>query len=832
MASNINETTGTDDNIDPAVQQSAVNNTANINETTGTADDDGGTQPNGPTPSNNNSSPIGITNTNQSSVGTNGTTGGTNNVSQGATGSPTSNANTFSANSPKPGKRLKNPLGYLDSYTYQLSLYMITPDAYNAFIQSGRKNVEIFNGNGDAGAYLLAQSGGINNTTSKRAPGFELDLYIDSLNFQTITNSRAEGSNTNATEFTFKIIEPYGFSFTTKLRKANDALATYSKAVGWPDNPLKQTYILGICFYGYDSKGNVVTGKEVYDNQTLDPNASGNGSLFQQYYDILISGLTFKLDGKATTYEITANSTAPKLAHSVNRGIINTDIPITATTVGDAITQVFDHLNQEEIKKSGPNNSQLFPNRWKLDAYVNAQTNLLNAAMVTKEDIDKIRWPGSGAKNSQQVNDATALLNSQPSKTAYSTTFKQGTPLVQILNDIVKQSTFLRDALKAVYTQSLEPTDKGLPINKPNTNKNIEWFNISTEISDAKWDGKVNDWAITTTFILQTYQTPVVESPYANSATTYYGPYKRYGYYFTGENREILHYQQSFDANYYTVVAGNVPNAFPGGDVTNTGNNANSPAEVAIKPGQYTNQPRMGELGQSQQAQNSYLTSLYDPGAFAEAEMTILGDPDFLITDQATSEDKNVYGKFYGTDGFTINPNAGQVFIEVDFKEAIDYDYNKGLLNINESIYFYNYPDSIKKLVKGVSYQVNTADSHFSDGKFTQTLHLILNTFAAVASTDQRTTTPDTQTPGPNKGDAAATTDSQGLTPANPPNQNANPQTNPSGNNPATQPTGTANPQTNVQDDDNISTTTVTITESGGGSTTRYANGAVVISSA
>ena len=54
-------------------------------------------------------------------------------------GNAQSNANTKSTDAP--GRRLKNPLGNLSSYTYQLSLYMITPDAYDAFQASGRTEI-------------------------------------------------------------------------------------------------------------------------------------------------------------------------------------------------------------------------------------------------------------------------------------------------------------------------------------------------------------------------------------------------------------------------------------------------------------------------------------------------------------------------------------------------------------------------------------------------------------------------------------------------------------------------------------------------------------------
>ena len=105
---------------------------------------------------------------------------------------PASSSNTSARQSSNgPGKRTKNPLGYFTSYNYQLSLYMITPDAYDAFVQSGRKDINVLNnvdGNQTAGALLIAQSGGINKTNSKRPPGFNLDYYIDNLSLQTFTN--------------------------------------------------------------------------------------------------------------------------------------------------------------------------------------------------------------------------------------------------------------------------------------------------------------------------------------------------------------------------------------------------------------------------------------------------------------------------------------------------------------------------------------------------------------------------------------------------------------------------------------------------------------------
>ncbi len=50
----------------------------------------------------------------------------------------------------------------------------------------------------------------------------------------------------------------------------------------------------------------------------------------------------------------------------------------------------------------------------------------------------------------------------------------------------------------------------------------------------------------------------------------------------------------------------------------------------------------------------------------------ILGDPDYLMP-SSSGPVKLITQQFYGDD-FAINPNSGQVFIEVDFKQVEDYN--------------------------------------------------------------------------------------------------------------------------------------------------------------
>jgi hypothetical protein len=223
--------------------------------------------------------------------------------------------------------------------------------------------------------------------------------------------------------------------------------------------------------------------------------------------------------------------------------------------------------------------------------------------------------------------------------------------------------------------------------------------------------------------VIQPYETPAAASPYTKSSK-YYGPHKRYEYWFTGKNSEILSYEQTMDNTFFNVAL--TPNGDPASKAGG--------ATIAVEAGKKQNQDSQGRLDVGMEAQNAYMTSLFDPGAYTKAKVSILGDPDYLAQESPASINQ-VYNQFYGTDGFTINPNGGQVFIEIDFKEAVDYKNSDGLMSINASIYFWNYPAAVANKVKGVSYMVLDIEHSFRGGKFEQTLNCTINDFPGVLGT-------------------------------------------------------------------------------------------------
>jgi len=648
-----------------------------------------------------------------------------------------SNADTGSTDAP--GRRLHNPLANLASYTYQLSLYMITPDAYDAFVQTGRTSIDALaqasgeKGKGSGGAYLVAQSGGINNNTSQRIPGFEWDYYIDKLQIDQVINAKATQSSSNAYRVQFEIIEPYGFSFTTKLKQANDALQQYFNDSGYSlgllSNGSRQFFVLGIKFLGYDQSGNIVDGDDTFSDGDgpIDPAASGT-NLFETFYDVLITSIKFKIDGPATRYTLSGVSAAPGSVFGTKRGRLKSTKTVCGKTLEDALTGkrgLLTQLNkiQTALVEKG---TATIANEFRVEFIGDDADALKNARLINPLDTDKSKWCQPEIENTYQANDAEAA-KAVPDDAQRRVVFTEDTPMIEVFDQLLKDSSYMRDALLVVYSNNPTPNlDTGKQESSPGGGTRVAWYHVTPEISNAKWDPIVADWAYVTTYKLETYQTPVVISATTNPGMDYYGPHKRYEYWWTGQNSEILSYEQLLDNLFYNEVL-----AKP--DIDKDGQGTGGDAQTSLSTPNRTAMPTLNSLGGGLEAQNNYITSLYSPDSFAEAKIKLMGDPDFLVTNSRGGPNA-VYQRFYGDDGFRINANGGQVFIEIDFKEAVDYNSETGIMDINDSIVFWKYPAWAAEKIKGVSYTVIQVKSVFEGGKFTQELKAVINTFTDAAT--------------------------------------------------------------------------------------------------
>lgn len=619
-----------------------------------------------------------------------------------------------------PGRRLYNPLGKFASYTYQLSLYVITPDAYDAFIQSGRTRINALReGAPDAGggAFIVAQSGGINPTTDARAPGFDLDYYIDNLSYKTIVEGPG---GLNSYEFKFDIIEPYGFSFITKLAQlVTNIESSYANSVYAMSKALKQFYVLGIRFNGYDIEGNVYSGKNsLTGSADLDSAATSSG-LFETYYDIMITDLKFKLDGKQTIYNISAAPYALHNAFSFKRGLLDEGARVSGGTVGELVGELVKQKTsrQQQLSDQGVvQEANTYTIVWEGEGV----EKIRDAKIVTGNDTDKSKLPDAGVEATIQSSEV-ASTKATPNVNAREFIFRNGTTILDAIKTIIANSSYAEDALKAVYNsnQPYKDNDQTTDGSAPGSQPDIRWYNIGSKVTGARWDNTRGDWAYDITYIIRPYDTPSIQTAYAGSGSAYPGPHKRYRYWLTGENSEIIAYEQVFNNLYFLAMH----RPEEGDDQASKQGGA-----VPVSETKRTDLSRPYKLNTGSEAINSYLTSLQDESSWVTAKFTILGDPDYLMSDSLAGTSSEV-SKYYGYNGFSINPNGGQIFIEIDFKEGVDYNNNNGLFTINENIIFWKYPPSIASRVKGVIYRVITVISSFQGGKFLQTIEANVATF-------------------------------------------------------------------------------------------------------
>lgn len=686
---------------------------------------------------------------------------GTTQAMSGGFGSVNSPVATNNNNNTSPNKRLQNPLGNFSSSTYTLTLYMITPSAYDAFVLSNRTNlgtISSVEGGNSGGAYVLAQSGGTNNTSQKRAPGFELDFYIDDLKILSETNAKATSTSSNLSSMTFTITEPTGFSFISRLaqaasnlRDAEDNAAGKRKVKNFDANvnATRQFFILGVSFCGYDVAGNVVT--------TTNDITSSNGSeesrvIADRFYDILITEMKFKIDGKVSKYYIRAANIATQTAYSMKHGRVPHDITLVATTVeealagqgdtgmgpgnpGTGVVGLFSTLNSEQQEKVGKSIS--IANVYKIRYLDAALKSIAKASILSPADLTKSKLSMSTASTSSAVNESTSV-KATVTPTQRNIAIKNDTSIMQAISTIITQSTYLTDALTLLEKSTAEAKNGTVNQTLTLSNSNyIKWYNLSSEVKCLGWDDKIVDFAYEITYVIQTYETPAAISLYSGKSTPYYGPVKRYAYWFTGQNAEVLGYEQVMDNLYYNIALGNA------------GSNSNYPSTpiIPVKPDAQLDSDKSGTLGSGSATRQSYVTNLSDPGALVTAKLSILGDPDFLVIESPGSINA-LYNKFYGTDGYTINANGGQVFIEIDFKELQDYDNTSGLMTINESISFWKYPPALAAVIQGVSYMVLSVNSSFLNGKFTQVLNLTQSVIASDPILDSKGERPISSLPG------------------------------------------------------------------------------------
>lgn len=607
-----------------------------------------------------------------------------------------------------------NPLSKYSSYAYNLTLYILSPEAVQQFVITN--NIPL-NGQGE-NYYIVAQSGGINKAQSRAitnsgipgaAPG--LDYYIDNLVLEIVGPLR-NSSPIAATEVSFDIIEPLGFTFLTKLSEAsnriNAASAIVRESGNAKPNLFQQHYLLGIKFFGYDQNGNDIT-TDAETNQ------------YQRYFPILISKVDYKIDGKPITYKVSGTLMSIQAAFGAKRGIVMNDSTLVARTIGQALgdssngatgaTGLVKILNEElrtQLNKNYISKTSFYSIEWENSEIQNSD--LIDQAAY---DADLSAFnPAINTSKDATVAEANKSVSIDVAKKEIK--IKAGTPIVKVIDNIITKSTYVTNKLREKNNAEIEVD----LIASASKNSILNWFSISTKVYPLARDPKTNDWTYNITYRINNFNIPYLRSPLKNYSSVYHGAHKKYNYFLTGKNTEIISFEQTYDNHFYIIRPLATNN-----DKSDSSKTGGAPTHAV---GGSEGSLEQGGLNRSDIPANAVRANLSSIADQATATIKILGDPDFLMDSigNPVSFNSGEFSRWYGSRGYSINPMGGQIFIEIVFNLATDYGLD-GIINVSDQVQFYS-DASIKRAgIEGLVYWVTKVTNTFSKGLFTQELDLI-----------------------------------------------------------------------------------------------------------
>jgi len=374
------------------------------------------------------------------------------------------------------------------------------------------------------------------------------------------------------------------------------------------------------------------------------------------------------------------------------------------------VTGLVDALNKFQAEISGPEKDkpQLYPDRYNI---IIVDEVLQQAKVVPPGQSNLKQVPMTQAQTAnQQKNPATQKVDNN----AKTTKILAGTSIVQFLDQLVRTSTYIYDQQIAQY----DPKTKEL---KPNGTpaETVGWYRIGLEATPQldKFDTKRNDYAYDITYQLNIYAVSDVKSDFFPSPK-FRGTQKKYNYWFTGENTQILDFSQDFNYLYYIVSNGPRQTRTATSDfreVEKRYYQVNSPQSSQGQDDDKVNEPSANAADY-----------LYSPGDQSRVKLKIVGDPAWIFQGETWSgvQGPNFYYKPFLPDG-TINYEGQEILFELAWNKPADYDLNSGIADPTTKN-FKKSATAAGEARQSYVYKAIECTSSFSRGKFEQELNGVL----------------------------------------------------------------------------------------------------------
>jgi len=638
---------------------------------------------------------------------------------------------------PKP-----NPFKGFATMTYSVSLYILGDKQFGDYIENGIKSVK--------GLPLLIQSGGAGTVNKEDAHGairseqFGLDFYLDNFELTGYITGQQTGGANNQFELKFTVQEPNGITFLDKLHAA---VTDWNRKIGRENEQIvyhSQMFLMVVRFYGYDINGYIVDGSKISKQEpTSDPRA-----IVEKFIPFRLTNVQFTMQNEMIQYMCEGASPHSFYSTAPTHSAIPFSIELRGGTVEEALsgvrqtTNTSGAVNNSERPGDTAQSQQNQPTPSAISSGLAKALNDEQARRVatgkqtyahqyviefeknSQIGESKIIFNGSTNKNRTPMDDQKPKLpgSDKVDKDNRIITIASGQSIIQVIDQVVRNSEFI-DSQKNIEIDE----ETGKPRVKDSTAKKVfQWFKISTSavpISN-KIDPITKDYAYRITYHVSRFSANVKSYYFPNQI--YRGVHKRYPYWFTGENTEVLDFRQEFNYLYFQQYGdGSIPKNMPEINTIHVANNFYMPNST---------ESTFGGTNGINDASASVASLLYSPGDQAIASLEIVGDPDWMSQAEIFYSPKVIEEqsgkKPFLRDG-SMNYNASEVYFSVEYNTPEDYG-NNGLIEIGkDNPYKANSAGKPGQPSAKVSlaYRANKVTTTLSGGRFTQKIEGSLMTW-------------------------------------------------------------------------------------------------------
>jgi hypothetical protein len=311
-----------------------------------------------------------------------------------------------------------------------------------------------------------------------------------------------------------------------------------------------------------------------------------------------------------------------------------------------------------------------------------------------------------------------------------------GTQVIQFIDQVIRGSSYV-SGQQTWQNDSITQE----PVKNPSGNdRPTAWYKITVQVINLGFDTGRNDYAYKMVYIVTPYGINEVKSEYFPS-TRFRGVHKRYNYWFTGKNIEVLSYEQNLNNLYFQVVSENLP----------LQRTSETNEKYLYKRSWQTrsDQSDQGAAGNTNEPAANLADYLYTQADFTVVNLKIIGDPAWLQQGESSggvTVNNFSFSPFNNDDG--INFEAQEICFSVTFNQPEDYNLDTGLVEVNSNFktlgkpYGRNYPE------QNQVYKAREVTSTFRKGRFEQDLvgdllTEILKENKTIAPTNQRPTNRD-----------------------------------------------------------------------------------------